>query len=175
MANSVDNVRVGATGAIYRAPLGTALPTDATSALNAAFVDVGYVGEDGVEEVIDRETNKIKAWGGDTVRTPMTGHDTSYSLAFLETNNETVNAYYGNGTAASVDINSDDLGHHAWVIEIVDGDYTIRICIADGEITETGPVSYASADAIAYPVVITCYPDATDDKAHRYMDDGVIS
>ena len=43
---NVDNVSTGKpkiTGAVYRAPLGTALPTDATTALSGAFVDMGYI------------------------------------------------------------------------------------------------------------------------------------
>ena len=31
-------------GAVHWAPLGTSLPTSATAALNAAFVELGYVG-----------------------------------------------------------------------------------------------------------------------------------
>ena len=50
MATTATNVTVGKPkvgGAVHWAPLGTALPTSATEALNAAFVDLGYVSEDG--------------------------------------------------------------------------------------------------------------------------------
>ena len=36
--NNSDELHVGITGQIYVAPLGTALPSDPTAALNAAFV-----------------------------------------------------------------------------------------------------------------------------------------
>ena len=41
MALDSGNVRVGVTGVVYVAPLGTTLPTDETSAPDAAFQDVG--------------------------------------------------------------------------------------------------------------------------------------
>lgn len=39
---------VGQSGTVYAAPVGTAAPTSATSALDAAWKDLGYIDEDGV-------------------------------------------------------------------------------------------------------------------------------
>ena len=57
------------TGAIYRAPLKTALPADATTALNVAFKELGYVGEDGVTNNNSADSDNIKSWGGAVVAT----------------------------------------------------------------------------------------------------------
>ena len=73
--STVGNVSVGkpkTSGAIFRAPLGTTLPTDATSALDNAFVELGYVSDDGVVNANTPESEKSKAWGGDTGLTPLT-------------------------------------------------------------------------------------------------------
>ena len=41
------NVRVGITGGLYKAPVGSTAPTDATTALDAAFINLGYVSQEG--------------------------------------------------------------------------------------------------------------------------------
>ena len=83
---TAENVRVGVTGAVYFAPAGTAVPTSVSGVLNAAFVDVGYIGEDGVSESISADTNDIKAWqNGDVVRRVQTSHDYTVSFTMLRT------------------------------------------------------------------------------------------
>lgn len=57
-------------GALFRAPAGTALPTDAVTALAEAYKCLGYVSEDGVTNSTSIDSDEVKAWGGDTVLTP---------------------------------------------------------------------------------------------------------
>ena len=48
---TVSNVSTGkpnVAGAIFCAPIGTTLPTDTTTTLDAAFKEMGYAAEDGV-------------------------------------------------------------------------------------------------------------------------------
>jgi hypothetical protein len=45
-------------GGLYRAPLGTTLPTDTTTSLNVAFISLGYVDDDGVTVNIDRPSRR---------------------------------------------------------------------------------------------------------------------
>jgi len=48
MALDATSVRVAPLGHVSVAPFGTALPTTVLSALNAAFVEVGYTDDNGV-------------------------------------------------------------------------------------------------------------------------------
>lgn len=180
MALSSDNVRVAVTGGVYRAPEGTALPVDATTALNVAFLELGYVSEDGVTESQGSDTNDIVAWqNGDIVRKVQTSHDLTYAFSMLETNDNVIAAFYGNGTAAEYEINGEQPGRFSWVLEVLDGDHHIRVVLPSAQVTERGDKTFVNGDAIMYPFTLTAYPDpdyaGAEDapaKAYVYMDDG---
>jgi hypothetical protein len=160
MAQDSANVRVGVTGAVYVAPTGTAAPTNEDSSLNAAFVDLGYVGEDGVTESRDRTVDTIKAWqNGDTVRQVITEATYTLSFTMIETKGSTVELYYGNAPVAGrvVVVPTKTGGRKSFVVDVVDGDEAKRIHIAEGEVTETGEIVYANGEAIGYPVTIVGY------------------
>ena len=60
--NNSAKVTVGkpkVAGAIYRAPIGTALPTNATGELSASYVCCGYVSEDGVTNSNTRDVSVL--------------------------------------------------------------------------------------------------------------------
>ena len=59
MANNVNYVSAAkpkVAGAIYRAPLGTTLPTDATTALDSGFKALGYVSNEGMTNANSSDT-----------------------------------------------------------------------------------------------------------------------
>ena len=49
-------------GAIYVAPVGTALPTDATTSLNASFKSVGYISDEGITNAYSISSEETKSW-----------------------------------------------------------------------------------------------------------------
>lgn len=191
MANTVANVLAGkplTTGGVLVGPLDTALPTDAATAPDVGFVAAGYIGEDGVTESNGRTTEKVKAWGGDIVRVLQTEFSATYQFVFLETLNTTVlETVYGDdnvtvtaatpttGTLRSVVINSQDLPHKEFILEVKDGLARVRIVIPDGQITEVGDIVYNDGNVIGYPVTVEAFQDASGNNAYKYIDDGVFA
>jgi hypothetical protein len=190
MANNSQNVVAGvplATGGVLIGDLTAAEPTTAVSALTG-FTAAGYIGEDGVTETNERSTDRIRAWGGDTVKVVQTEHNVSYQFTFLETlNDEVLRAVYGEdnvtttaatastGTLHEVQVNAATLPHKSYVFELKDGDKRIRIYVPDGQITEVGDITYSDSEVIGYQVTVEAFADELGNKAYKWLDDGVFS
>lgn len=171
MALDADNVRVAVTGGVFTAAVGTTLPTTADATLNVAFVDLGYVSEDGITESQEADVTDIVAWqNGDVVRKVQTSHDLTYELTLIETKDDVLSSFYGPLSSGVVEVTGDQLGRKSWVIDVVDGEHDIRVVIPEGQVTERGEVTYANGEAISYPLTITAYPDNSGVKAYIYRD-----
>ena len=180
MANA-SNVTTGKPkkgGAIFRAPLGSTLPTDATTALDEAFVCLGYCGEDGLTNSNSPESDSIKAWGGDTVLTYQSAKADTFSFVLVEALSvDVLKTVYGDenvtGTLAdgiTVKANSDEQQAAAWVIEMVmrNGAHK-RIVIPSAAVTEVGDIAYTDDDAVGYETTITATPDADGNTQYEYI------
>lgn len=173
MATTAANVRVGVTGGAFHAPLATTLPTDSSTALAVTYVEVGYIGEDGITQSISTDTTDIKAWqNGDIVRKIQTSHDLTFTFKMIETNAESLKVYYADSDASitAFQITGDQSAHEVWVLEVADGDNDIRIVLPDANVTDRGEVVYKADEAIGYEITLTAYPDTSGVKAYVYMD-----
>jgi hypothetical protein len=91
MALEPTHVVVAGTGAVYVAPEGTALPADLVTPLPAAWLDVGYVSEDGVQFTFSREQEDINAWqSAEPVRVLVTNEPKTIAFDVLEFDKTTV-------------------------------------------------------------------------------------
>lgn len=164
-----SKVEVAVTGAVYLAPLDSTLPTDSATALDEAFKNVGYLGEDGITETPEEDSTEIQAWqNGDIVRTVMTSHKIQYGFTMIETNEVSLEAYYGNYDGGNVQITGDQLPRQCMVIETIDDDKVRRRVVPVAQVTERGEVSLTNDDATGYEVTVTGYPDGSGVKSYIY-------
>lgn len=179
--NSTANVSAGKpklTGAIFTAPEGTAAPTSATSTLAAAFKCMGYSSEDGLTNAITRESETVKAWGGDTVLTPQTEYEETFSFTLIEPlRKEVLEVVYGstNVTEASglrtVQANSAELPNRVWVFDLVmSNGKARRIVVPKAKVTEIGDITYTDNEPVGYELTITAVPDASGNTSYIYDD-----
>jgi len=182
MANTATNVSTGKpniSGAVYVAPMTATLPTDATTALDAAFVCLGYVSEDGLENNNELDVSEIKAWGGNIVYRSLNGLDDTFSLSLIESENvDVLKNVYGDANVTvdangnvTINIVAEDPQEKIWVFELaMRGGRAKRIVIPDGAITAREAITYNDSDAVAYGITVSAYPDSTGKTHVEYLE-----
>lgn len=181
MANTVSNVSAGKPkvgGAIWTAPLGTPVPTDATTALNAAFKCLGYVSEEGLTNANSPTTGKVKAWGGDVVLTSQTEKTDTFKFKLIEVLNvEVLKFVYGDknvtGTLAegiTVKANSEEQPARILVVEMVMRRGVLqRTVVPYAEIQEVAEIQYKDNGAAGYETTLNAGPDDQGNTHYTYI------
>lgn len=186
MGNDATKVSAGkpvVTGAISFAPVGTTLPTDASTALDAAFKQIGYASDDGVTNSLNKEVTKIKAWGGDTVLVLNNSMDDQFKFKMLQTIDEAaLKAVYGEDNVTitpaaggqpeqiAINVNNAQQSPKSWVIDmILNGGALKRIVIPTATIESVGDIVYKDDEAIGYDVTLAAGADTAGNTHYEYI------
>ena len=181
MGNEAKNVSVGkplATGAIFVAPSGTDVPTDATAPLAETYKCVGYISEDGVTNAVTTDSEPVKAWGGDTVLNTQTSREETFAFKMIETNKTSLEQAYGAGNVTeesesgslSIKHNSKEKSVYVYVMEVIlTGNRIKRIVVPVGKVIEMGDVVYKDNEPIGYEITVSATPDSSGNTAYEYI------
>lgn len=186
VANVLAGKPVTAGGGVSYAKPGTTLPTDATESLDEDFVNGGFISDDGLTESTEKSSDKVKAWGGTTVKNLQTDSEASFSFTFIESVNADVlkaivgednvttddaTAEHGKQITAKYDL--EQLPVMIWNFDVKDGPARVRVSVPQGQITEIGDVTYTDDEVIGYEVTVdTLWDDDLGAYFVKYMDDG---
>jgi hypothetical protein len=179
--NTSTNVTAGKPkikGAVFVAPLGTTIPTDATCTLDNAFECCGYISDAGVVNTNTASTTAVKAWGGDTVFDIQTEKPDQWKLTFIEHKNIAVlKTVYGSenvtgdlDTGITITANSKDLDTQIFVIDMLLRDNTAkRVVLPAAKVTSVGDITYSDSAAVGYETTLGAYPDTDGNTHYEYI------
>ena len=162
--NNAANVSVGkpmASGAVFWAPVGTALPTDASTALPEAYLNVGFVSEDGVTVSASVDSSSHKAWGGVEVANDVTSFSETVAFEMIEKSANALKLAFGadNVTASGESVtavrhNIDAFKTEAvLVVETLVGVNEVRRTVVPrAKLIERGDIAYKDDELVKYAV-----------------------
>lgn len=176
VATNVVASKPKAGGCVYSAPLGTPLPTDASSELNQAFVSLGYISDAGVVEGFEDASQDVAAFGGDIVMTVQTSHKVTQKFTPIERNVVALKETFGDDNVKeqsgkiTISVNAKERAARCYVFEYILSDGRIeRDVVPVGKVTEIGDITYADASPVANEITITDFPDASGNKEYKYI------
>lgn len=155
-----------ATGMLYHATAGTALPTDPTEKLPAAWTHIGDVSDAGATLALNKTVSNLRNWANVIKRVIMTDHSETMQSPIMDTVEETFKAVLGerNVTKANgvitANLSDGDLPEpeaFLWVMK--DGDDMLMIGCSYGQVTAVDNVSFAPNAAINWTPTITALGD----------------
>ena len=182
--SNVAAAKPSALGGVFYAPVGTALPTDASAALDG-FTALGYISEDGIQPSREMDSEQVKAWGGDIVASLVTDDAKSFEFTLLEVFSSDVQKFVHGED--NVTVTPAVPGTSGEKIEILDKAYKPadcvfvfemqhdgkkrRVVVANSDNSITGEEPYTDGGLSAYTITATALKDDSGVRVYEYLED----
>lgn len=152
-------------GALYSAPVGTAIPASATATLDPAFVGHGYWTAEGLTEASSTSTTPLRAFQNNAlVANPVTDGTGEIRVALLQKNAANAALYFGDevdpvtgGVRWRPGVANED---RVFVVDKIRGAHVERTVVGRGAVTATGDRVTVQGGAHSYPLTISIYDDS---------------
>lgn len=168
MSGTQANARIWNILDVYRGPLGTTAPVDVATPLDADFVKLGFLDEDGgLEFAMARTVTDHYAYGGNLLRTGVKAQKHTFKFWAVEDTPDVHALWNPGGTPATVSgLTTVSLTNWipnpgAFVLHMSDGaDVTERIVIPRGDVVDPPDSQKLTDDGLALMgLTITAYSD----------------
>lgn len=178
--NNAANVSAGKGvkgGYIYSAPVGTTLPTDIKTELDATFKVLGFISEDGYVETIEEDSNDIVDMNGDLMDSSNSNRVESAQFTLAEIKAETLKRQYGENNVTdengiiTVKHNSDSHPVFAYVLELVlKNNRRWRKVIPQGQSSELDDLTIASSELCQRALTMKYLTDENGNTCYDYYE-----
>ena len=179
-SNSTDNVSSAKGvkgGYIFSAPVGTKLPTDIKTALDPAFLVLGFVSEDGYVETIESDSEDLVDMNGDLMDSPKTSRVESAQFTLAEIKAETLKVQYGEGNVTdengiiAVRHNSESDCVRSYVLELLlKNGRRWRKVVPKGQSSELDDLTIAVGELCARALTMKYLTDEQGNTCYDYIE-----
>lgn len=167
-----SQIRVAGSGALWKAPLGTALPTDGSTAWGVGFVNLGYE-SDGFTLTQDYKTTEVSGWQSlEALRLIATALTRKLAFEAIQSNTVTVGLAWGGATITpttggkySLDIPDSQLTDFILGIDWNDGTTSQRLIVQRAALVSLATIKYVRTDAVKYPLEVQALKPADGTKS----------
>lgn len=179
-ANITVSQPVSTGGIIYWAPKGTALPTDASTALAVDYESLGDIDEDGFTESIKTDSNDFKDMAGNIVLTVGAGLTRTFKITFIEAMRVSLLKFiYGSSNVTvdpttsalnSVNLSNADQPEGVMVIEELMSDGTKRRTVLDRvKASDYDDIDHQKGKLLSYGVTVKALDNGSNSSGMVYF------
>lgn len=167
-------------GLVWMAQTGSTAPTDATTALAAAWKNMGGITEAGITIKMATSTAKKKFYGSPAVqRTLVTEQEYTAEVVYGETNARVIEQYFRKALnsitpAVTTGVFATTAGTYARqlyaaVFDVVDGANRMRFYSPQVEVTNQADIKVANSETIEWGVTLSLYPDTSGNAIYPFF------
>lgn len=185
MPEDTSQVRVGITGSLLVAPLGTTVPITTAGAWAAGWVNLGLLDEDSSPELSpSRDITDIRAWQKSfPVRSVKTSDGMEITFALIQKSGTNLKLAFGGGAVASLGGGdyrytppaASFIDERMIGIEVVDGSVIDRFIARRAIVTDTGSIPFKKDEAVKFPLTVKVLEPATGERWELVSNDPAMA
>lgn len=178
--NNTANVSAGKGvkgGYIFSAPVGTALPTDIETKLDAAFKVLGFISEDGITISVEEDSSDLVDMNGDVMDSTYSNRAETLAFTLAEIKAGTFKQEHGslnvtdeNGLI-TIKHNGDNHESNSYAFELLlkDG-RRWRMVVPNAKLSELGDLTISSSELCQREITLKCAVDTAGNTIYDYIE-----